>query len=117
LEAVAPEKRPHLQVFLDGEAKKGIVGLGNIGEAQVYDFVGFHTGYLASLEAYSPPVSSRQPEDGLEQRGLTRAVGADDGYDLPWLDMNGDSVEDLYISVARYYLLDFKKAHQTGLPR
>jgi hypothetical protein len=100
LEAVAPEKRPHLQVFLDGEAKKGIVGLGNIGEAQTYYFVGFHTGYLAPSEAYSPTVSRRQPKDGLEQRGLTRAVGAYDGYYLPLLDMNGDSVEDFYVSIA-----------------
>ena len=54
--------------------------------------------------------------NGVEQRRLARAVGADDGHDLPLLDVQGNAVQRVDLAIGDDQVLDLKQHRQPSSP-
>ncbi len=70
-----------LDVLVHGEAREDVGALERPAHAEPAEVVGRDPGDVALLEDHAPAVGLEVPGDQVEQRGLARAVGADDGAD------------------------------------
>ncbi|MGY4420113.1 hypothetical protein ACVWY2_002538 [Bradyrhizobium sp. JR6.1] len=91
----------HLQVFRDAHARKDPPALGRLRDAQPRDLVGRHAGDVVAVEFDAAGAGARPAEDRHHQRRLAGAIGADQGDDLPSIDLDVDALERLDLAVRR----------------
>ncbi len=90
---------PDAQVFLHGEQPEDATVFRNPGDALAREVVGGHPGDAALLEGDLALGGSHEPHDRLERGGLADAVAAEQSHYLARLDLEGDTVQDVRLSV------------------
>ena len=85
--------RPHLQVFLHRHLQKDAATFGHMGQTVGHQLMGHHGGDVLALEGDGARLGAQQTGDGLQGGGLARAVGADQGDDLPFGHLKGHALD------------------------
>src|SRR5690606_33717771 len=83
------------EAFQDRQVGEDPPALGDVAHAQGHHLVGGKLGEVHPGEADRPPAGRDEAGDGPQGGGLARAVGADEGDDLPFLHHQVDAVEGL----------------------
>src|SRR5207245_6115589 len=83
------------EVVDDGHAPEERNVLKGAGHAQGGDAGGREPGELGAVETDGAPLRVKDAADAVEQGGLARAVGTDDGQDLALLDVEADAAHGL----------------------
>jgi hypothetical protein len=96
LEGLRALVHAHLEVLLDGQRGEHVVRLGDEPDALGDQVVGPLVGDVLTVEPDRPGLDLDQAEQGLEQRRLAGAVGADDADELVLLAVEVGSVEDVH---------------------
>src|SRR5499427_4759532 len=78
---VLPRVRAHLEVLAHGEEGKDLAPLRHVAEPQAHDAVGIHAAEEAAVERNCALLSVHYARHRLEDGGLARPVGAEDGHD------------------------------------
>ncbi|KAI3478981.1 hypothetical protein L1887_59004 [Cichorium endivia] len=86
------EKAAHFQVLGHRQVGEDAPPLGRDGDALAHDLVRGQLGDVLALEAHGAAAGARRAAEGHEQRGLARAVGADQRDDLAVVDMQAHAV-------------------------
>src|SRR5215831_1593744 len=79
--APAMREKGGLDVLVHGELGEDVRALEGAAHAQAAEIVRRDARDLAIVEAHAARVGTQMPRDQVEERGLARAVGADDGAD------------------------------------
>lgn len=82
---VVAEKGAQFQIFHDGERCEDAPPLRYLGDARLYDRLGFHLVKGFPVIEDGPFLGMEKPGYGTEGSRLACAVGADEGDDLPFL--------------------------------
>ena len=107
-----------MQVLEHAHALEDGAPLGHMADAERHDLVRGSADDIAALEGDRPGRRTDQTGDGLEQRGLAGAIGADQGNDLPRRDFEPHVVQHLDLAVAHAQPLDRQHGHGfTSSPR
>ena len=109
----APAEPAEEEVLLDGHGREHRSPLGDEGQSRIDDVPGVRRQHPA-VEQH-PALVGEQTADGLEGGGLARAVGADEGHDLPVVDPQVDAVEGPGVAVGNAEGVDVE--HQWAFPR
>ena len=80
--AVAARIGAEPQIFLDGHIDKDAAAFGHQHDAALGHDIGRLSGDIAPSKMTAPPRGLHQAGDGLQQRRLAGAIGAEDGDDL-----------------------------------
>src|SRR5215472_10738583 len=78
---VLPRVRAHLEVLAHGEEGKHLAPLRHVTESQAHHAVGIHAAEGAAVEGDGPLLRVHHSRYRLEDGGLARPVGAQDGHD------------------------------------
>ena len=92
-------ERAHLQIFLHGHLQEDLPPLGDQGQAHGHDLVGGDAPQALAHELDGAGVGGQQSGHRLQDGGLTRAVGPDEGDYLPLVDLEGDALDGVDGSV------------------
>src|SRR4029077_8758935 len=95
------------QVLPDRELRERAATVGHMGDALARDRLGGALERLAP-ELHPPRALDVDVGDRSQNRRLARAVGAEHGDDLPFLDLQRDAAQDLKVAVARIDVLEFE---------
>ncbi len=107
-----PDVGPEEQVLLDGHEGKDVPALRDVRDPAAEQFGRGLVRHVLAGEADSPLTDGQEPEERLEDRGFTSAVGADDRDDLPGLDSQRHAPEDLHLPVTGVDVLDLEQGHR-----
>ena len=90
---VADAEGPQAQVLQHAHGAEHATAFGRLGDAQVHHFVAgvFEQGLAVK-------------DDGQQGRALARAVGAQDGHDLPFVHVQVDTVQHFHAAVTDMYV-------------
>src|SRR5581483_8751367 len=88
------------QVLLDGQLGEDAAALGNERDAGARDVLRAPTTQRRPVEAYLAADDGRGAHDGVERRGLPRAVGADQPDDLARLHLEREAAHSVDGAVA-----------------
>src|SRR6185437_3096697 len=109
------------QVFLDRELRKHLAAFGNAGDAERDHAVRWQAGDVGAVEDNAAPPRRRKAEDRADERGLTRAVRAEDARDLASPRSDAHVYQNVGTIVAGEEVLDLERAgrfgHATACPR
>ncbi|MPM96471.1 hypothetical protein SDC9_143634 [bioreactor metagenome] len=89
----AQEEAAHLEVFLDGQILEHASAFRRDGDAAAHDVVGGHLGDVFALEHDLAAACARVAADGHQERGLARAVAANQGDDFALVDVQAHLVD------------------------
>ena len=98
---------PHLQVFLHRHLLEDAPPLGDVGHTQLHDLVGGEAGQVLSQKLHRAGAGAEQTAHRVQNGGLARAVGPDEGDHLALADLEGhalDGVDGAVIDVNIVYL-------------
>jgi len=70
---------------------------------------------MSSPAKAARPFSGRNPHDGVEQRGLAGAIGADDGDDLVVLDGERHRADRLDLAIGDMRVSDLQQRAHAGI--
>ena len=102
--AAQPAGQP--QVLAHGQRREHALAAGHLDDAAGGDLVRRGVGDVAPVEDDRAAVGLDQPGDGLEQRRLAGAVGAEQGDDLALADLEVDAEQHLHVAVGDVELAD-----------
>ena len=113
--AVGPgQEGAELEVLADGQGSEEPPPLGDQGDAARRDGVRRQPVDPLAVEPDGAGVDGQQPGDGLEQRRLPRAVGADERDELARPHLEGTRVEHAHVVVAGLDRLDLEERTRHG---
>ena len=93
------DRGAHLQVLEHRHARKDAAAFGRLGDRQARDLVRRHAGDVLAGEDDRAAARARLAEDRHHHRRLAGAVGADQGDDLAFVDVDVDALERLDLAV------------------
>ena len=108
LRALAPCARQHgadLEILVHAESGEDLPALRDLADAEIAHAMARQATDFGPAEADAAASRTMQAGDGLDQRGLAGAVGADDGDDRSRVDRERNAVERLGIAVEQIELL------------
>ena len=111
LRLVLPEKGPHVEILRHREERKDPAPFGDLGDAQGDDFVRFHLLDRLSHEEDLAAARGDDPADRHQGGRLARAVGADQGDDLPFGHGKADPLEGHDVPVEGLDIPELKHRH------
>src|SRR5690606_20873227 len=102
------------QVLFARQAGEDAALFGAVADAQMGDPVGGQVDGLGPLDAHRALAGPREPEDGSEGRGASRAVAAQQGHDLALADAEVDAVQYMRFAIPGVEIADLEcgSAHQ-----
>ena len=105
--------RPRRQPQVLGHRQRGehALAAGHQRDAAMRRDVGRQLGDVLVLERDRPTTRPHEAADALEQGGLARTVGAQQGHDLAFGDLEVDAEQDLHRPVGHVDALAGKQAH------
>ena len=103
----------HAEVFLHAHAGEYVPALRHMGKAQADDGVGGDLLEVLSVQRHGAGGRRQQAGDGVERRGLSRAVGSDEGHQLPVAHREGDALQGMDCAVMDVQVFDFQ--HRSSL--
>ena len=105
-----------LQVFLDGHGAEQFAMFRNDAQARRDAVLDLEPGNLLIRERDA--AGERQnAHDGVEQRGLARAVGTDDGDNLVGIDVERRAAHGLDLAVEDVRIFDRQQSGHDAVPR
>src|SRR5262249_13328439 len=110
----------HAQVLVDGEMREDVDLLRHVADAERLHPVRRDAADRRAAEADGAAMRAEEAEDGLEQRRLAGAVGADDEGDAVRGDREREPLQDVDAAlVAGMDVVDLEegRAHARALPR
>ena len=105
-----------LQILAHGHGREHLAALGHQSAAQGRDGLGRVAADILLVEKDLAGLAAQKPRNGLEQCGLARAIGADDGHDLTGRNVDRHPVQDLEVPVAGLQAADPKHRPPPGRP-
>ena len=92
----ADAEGPQAQVLQHAHGAEDPAAFGRLGDAQVHHFVAgvFEQGLAVKDDL--PFAGPHKTADGQQGRALARAVGAQDGHDLPFVHVQVDTVQHFH---------------------
>src|SRR5699024_6395601 len=90
--------------------------LGDLGQATLHYLVGRDALEILVLEDYAAALGMEQAGHGVQNRGLPRAVGADEGDDLPFLNSKGNPLYSVDAAVVHMDIINFQHCHRLTPP-
>ena len=88
------------QVFIDGQRREKGFHSGGQNQTAGYDLMGRKAADVVSLKKNLPAKLCHDAGNGVQQRRLSGAVGAHDGYNLALSDMNRQLLTDDGLSIS-----------------
>jgi hypothetical protein len=88
-----------------------MAGLGHGRDSPFDDTMGGETDQLVATKADRAAGGPQQARDGIEQRGLTRAIRTKDRLDLALMDVDRDVVQRAMPAVGMVEAVDLKHPH------
>jgi len=82
--------RSQFQIFGHGHGRKELAAFRHLGNPQPHQPFRGNPAHLPALEGHLS-LFAHQAADGIEESGLARAVGADQGHDFAFLDVARDA--------------------------
>ena len=80
------------------------------GHAKRNDPVGRHTGNQLAIKGHAARLGLQESRDGVQRCGFSRAVCTDQGYDLPFIDLKGNTLNGMDGTIIHIQILYLKKA-------
>ena len=99
----------HLQILLHRHFQKHMPPLGDLCQAALDDLVGRNAMEVVTVEDHAAALRMEQAGDRVEHGGFSRAVGADEGDDLPLPDRKGDALDRVDAAVIDLQVLHLKQ--------
>ena len=96
------------KVFVHGELGKYFAPLRNVGDAELGPGLGAQPGDVLALEADPPFPRPEEPDDGLEEGGLSHSVPAEDAGDLTGPHVDAQPAQDMALTVEGMEILDLE---------
>ena len=93
-----PAVQPSAQgdVLSDGEGTEHALAAGHLGDPERGDPVRRHRGDVGPLERHRPAACCRNPGDGPQHGGLSRAVGSQQRHEVAFSDFDVDAEQHLH---------------------
>ena len=89
-----------------------------MGQALAHQFVGIGMGDVLAAEGNTAAAGMHQTGNGLQNGGLTGAVGTDQSYDLAFADFEGNTLDGMNGAVVNVHIFNFQhQASLSSLPR
>ena len=108
----------HFEVFTHVQPGKDVVDLRHVGDTALHQLVGAPAGNALAAVLDRTAVMRCDAEDDLDEGGLAAAVGADDGDELAFVNVERDVLQDLHRAVAAVEPRNVKHpAHPAPPPR
>ncbi|MNV86392.1 hypothetical protein D3C71_1804210 [compost metagenome] len=98
----------HLQVLLHRQRREQHAAFRHHGDAQAGQCLGRHAGHIGTVKTDAALARRHQPRDRAQQRGLARAVGADEGQHFADLQGNADTRKRLEVAIKDVHRVDVK---------
>lgn len=98
----------HAEVFLHAHAGEYVAALRHVGKAQADDGVGGDPLQILSIQGHGTGGGCQQAGDGVERGGFSRAVGADEGHQLPVAHREGNALQGVDCAVMDVQVFDFQ---------
>ena len=89
----------HTQVVQHGQPREHLPPLRREDDALFYHDLGVFVGDVLPVKGDPPLVAALQPHDGAHGRALSRAVGSDQGHDLPFVHLQVDAAQGIDAAV------------------
>src|SRR5690606_27092136 len=102
------EEPAHLQVFRYGKVWKDAAAFRRDGDPAAHDSVRIVLGDVFAQEGDGAATGPGRAANRHEQRGLARAVGADQGDDLAFVHLDGNVVKRLDSTIISMYVLELQ---------
>ena len=109
--------RPQQEVVPDGQLREYQPALGDLDDAAPADLMGGSARDVLPPEQDAPGLRGDDAADGHHGRGLARAVGADDGDDLSFLDVKVERVHRDHPAIGDAQVPDLKHGRPPGRDR
>ena len=106
-------ERPHLQVLLHCHLQKDPPPLRALGQPMLNDLVGRNALQVLSVKHDGAAAGMEQAGNCIQYRGLAGAVGADQGDDLPLVDLKRDALDSVDAAVVDMDILYLQQCHFT----
>ncbi len=100
------EEAAHRQVLFHRHTREHATPFRNNRHRLAHDSGGLPVGNVFAVKHNPPAGGARVTAQGAEQRGFTRAVGANQGDDFTLVDMQADVVQRLDLAVVRIDLVE-----------
>ncbi len=111
LDGVVAGVGAHEEVFVDGEAVEDAAAFGYVGESEADDGVGLEAVDALAGEGDLAGSWADDAGDGAEGGGFAGTVGADEGDDFAFFDVEGDAFDGEDGAVAGVEVADVKEWH------
>src|SRR5262249_40516320 len=95
------------EIFLDAQRGKHPPALRNEAHAAAHRLEGGNIGNVHPLEQNFSSAWTIEPDDRVHQCGLAHTVASEQPQDLPFLELQGQSLEDISIPVVSMDVLNF----------
>ena len=99
----------HLQILEHGHAREYAAALGRLRDAELGNLVDGRLGDVLAVEVDRTGARARRAANCHHQGRLARTVGADEGDDLPGIDVHVDALERLDLAVEGLNTPDLEK--------
>ncbi len=116
LGAVVDREGAHLQVFLDGQRGEDAAAFRDMAHAGLHDQVRVHVGDVLVLQDDFALLWMDQAGDGAQGGAFAGAVGADEGDDLAFLDVQRDPLQGMDAPVVAVNVFQVRAGSCTSPP-
>src|SRR4029077_12950594 len=105
-----------VEILCDRERRKDLPPFGDLADAEVADPIARPARDIGAAIGDVAAPAAQHAGNGADQRGLTGAIGADNGDDGALLDVERHAVERLDVAVEHIEVFDAQH-HKTSAPR